>query len=189
MAAVLCLWDHTTQYASVCQLDPNLRFFVVHQFDIWDSCRWNTRYENFIRFSPTKVFTAPLGPSLVANAAFETNQHRSALMKDRMKKFQATKSVTTPGTLLTTAVLQDHENGGGTPGEPKVWVCWQVCSTGSSLIFEVFSIPNCGVFRCDSAHTPRRLHLAWVFIPRVGQCPNLCRVRFQSQLISKAESA
>ncbi|KAJ7837938.1 kinase-like domain-containing protein [Mycena leptocephala] len=76
--------------------------------------------------TPADGTAVPLGPSLVANAAFETNQHRSALMKDRMTKFQATKSVITPGTLLTTAVLQDHENGGGAPGEPKVWVCWQV---------------------------------------------------------------
>ncbi|KAJ6543777.1 kinase-like domain-containing protein [Mycena vulgaris] len=63
-----------------------------------------------------------LGPSLVANAAFETNQHRAALMKDRMKKF----SNNNPGTGLTTASLQSHENGGGAPGEPKIWICWQV---------------------------------------------------------------
>ncbi|KAJ7875110.1 kinase-like domain-containing protein, partial [Mycena olivaceomarginata] len=26
----------------------------------------------------------------------------------------------------TTAALQSHENGGGAPGEPKIWICWQV---------------------------------------------------------------
>ncbi|KAJ7203506.1 kinase-like domain-containing protein [Mycena pura] len=69
---------------------------------------------------------APLGPSLVANAAFETNQNRAALMRDRMKRFQATKNGGAPGTALTTATLQEHEHGGGAPGEPKIWVCWQV---------------------------------------------------------------
>ncbi|KAJ7849497.1 hypothetical protein B0H14DRAFT_2582434 [Mycena olivaceomarginata] len=48
----------------------------------------------FLAFgSEFKLLAAPLGPSLAANAAFETNQNRSALMKDRMKKFRPPKTI------------------------------------------------------------------------------------------------
>ncbi|KAJ7195475.1 kinase-like domain-containing protein [Mycena pura] len=116
------------QYACVCPLCPDLRIFLVRQIgvNINKSRAGNTRY--IIYLSLPQKFTnrspAPLGPSLVANAAFETNQHRSALMMSRMKRFQANNG-TTPGTTLTTAALQEHENGGGAPGEAKIWVCWQ----------------------------------------------------------------
>ncbi|KAK7029308.1 kinase-like domain-containing protein [Favolaschia claudopus] len=61
---------------------------------------------------------APLGPSLAANAAFESNQRRVQLMRERLKKIWA------PGKRCSS--LQSHENGGGAPGEPKIWICWQV---------------------------------------------------------------
>ncbi|KAK6980864.1 hypothetical protein R3P38DRAFT_3465753 [Favolaschia claudopus] len=68
---------------------------------------------------------APLGPSLAANAAFESNQRRVQLMRERLKKF-GPQAKGAAGTTLTTASLQSHENGGGAPGEPKIWICWQV---------------------------------------------------------------
>lgn len=80
----------------------------------------------------------PLRTSSKTHNIPETFQVRAAALMDRMKlSAQHHKAVS--GTILTTPALLHHEHGGGSPGDAKFYICWQVrhfntCSSQSTCL-------------------------------------------------------
>jgi hypothetical protein len=72
----------------------------------------------------------PLAPSTTQNSAAnvaETHLARAAAVRNRLKLATPSRAFT-PNTHLSTNVLLHHEHGGGSPGEQKIDVAWQVCT-------------------------------------------------------------
>ncbi|KAJ7938507.1 kinase-like domain-containing protein [Mycena leptocephala] len=78
----------------------------------------------------------PLGPSLVANAAFEADRARLEATRARLKLPPANPNSKNPvvGTRLNTGTLLAHEHGGGLPGDSLIMICWEVRSSKNSKI-------------------------------------------------------
>jgi hypothetical protein len=80
-------------------------------------------------------------------------------MMGRMKKFQAKNGIS-PGTILTTAALQEHENGGGVPGEAKIWICWQVRTFSLSPIRALIRVRSVQQFQARTSSHPKAIAAA-----------------------------
>ncbi len=75
--------------------------------------------------------SGPLTTSSAYNAsgtASEPNQLRAAATATRLRRAGFQPSQAVGSSRLTTSRLQDHQHGGGAPGEAKTYICFQVCS-------------------------------------------------------------
>lgn len=62
------------------------------------------------------------------NVIAETHLVRAAAVRDRLKLSAPSRNFATTSH-LTTSILLHHEHGGGSPGEQKINVAWQVCKS------------------------------------------------------------
>lgn len=76
----------------------------------------------------TRQIDNPLGPSTAQNSInasiAETHLVRAATVRDRLKLSAPSRSFAPSH--LTTNILLHHEHGGGSSGEQKINVAWQV---------------------------------------------------------------
>lgn len=71
----------------------------------------------------------PTGPSKPPGLSVaESHRERTDAVRQRMKLQPASNHhAGLSGTSLNTATLLAHQSAGGSPGEQKAMVCWQVC--------------------------------------------------------------
>lgn len=105
-----------------------------------------------------RLILGPLTPSAARSTNIsDANQARIAATRTRLKHVTQTTGLG-PTTHLSTATLQQHQHGGGAPGEPKTLFCFQVHFIVYSWRF-TYSVD---IGRFGSAITQRRSTMIWV---------------------------